>query len=70
MAIEHFTRLINKSTIRSRGGQLITFTHDLILISKRRNIMVSMLEDIMEVDRFRYLGVVLSSYEDRSTEIK
>ena len=107
LALEYVVRKINTGTLRTRGGQIIAYADDIVLVTKRRKIMKDMLSEIIEegkkigleinedktkimrigkkletreikigqynfeeVDKFKYLGVTISSQGDRRTEIK
>ena len=48
IALEYITRKVNKGTIRTRGAQIIAYADDLVLVTKRRDIMVRILEEIIE----------------------
>src|SRR3978361_2577824 len=48
LALEYVTRNINKGTVRTRGGQLVAYADDIVLITKRRRTMKEMLEEITE----------------------
>lgn len=106
-AIEYATRKINRSSIRKNGGQIIAYADDVVIITKRRDIMENMIEEIIyegnkiglqinesktkmmrcgkkkgenkikigehefiEVDKYNYLGVMITNTGDRETEIK
>lgn len=47
IALEYVTRKINKGTLRTRGGQLIGYADDVVILAKRRDIMVEMLQEII-----------------------
>lgn len=107
MSIEYITRKINKGTLRTRGGQLLAYADDLVLMAKRRDILTNMVDELItegqkvglrinkdktkimrignkdtaerikisnqeyqEVDRFKYLGVMISNDGDREPEIR
>src|SRR3978361_1936150 len=107
LALEYVTRNINKGTVRTRGGQLVAYADDIVLITKRRRTMKEMLEEITEeggkmglklnedktkimrlgkkaegeririggfssevVEKFKYLGVMVSNTGVRETEIE
>lgn len=107
ITLEYTTRNINKGTLRTRGGQIIAYADDVVVITKRRDIMTKMLNEIItegnkvglkinnektkimrlgkikgdkqikigdklfeEVDKFKYLGIMLTNTGTREEEIK
>ncbi|CAG9829791.1 unnamed protein product [Diabrotica balteata] len=48
LALEYVLRNINKGNLRTRGGQIIAYADDIVIIAKNRKIMKEMLEEIRE----------------------
>lgn len=48
IALEYVLRNISKGTLRTRGGQLIAYADDIVLVTKNRRIMKEMLLEIVE----------------------
>lgn len=107
LTLEYVTKKINKKSIRTNGGQIIAYADDVVLITKRREIMEEMVQEIVtegekvglklnanktkimrygkqtqgekikiggiefeEVDKYKYLGVMITNKGDREAEIK
>lgn len=43
MTVEYITRKINKETIITRGGQIIVYVDDVVLVAKQRHTMTEIL---------------------------
>lgn len=48
LALEYVVRKINKGTLRTKGGQIIAYADDIVLVTKRRRIMKDMINEIIE----------------------
>lgn len=108
LVLQYVTRKVNKGTLRARGGQVIAYADDIVVIAKRREILSEMVEEIVNegnkvglkinenktkimkfgkdneakgyikigrhefewVNKYKYLGIVLSDDGDRAVELK
>lgn len=107
LALQYVLRKIKKGTLRTRGGQIVAYADDIVLITKNRSIMLEMLKELIaegkkmglkinenktkmmrpdkectngriqlgeyifeEVDKFKYLGVIMDKNGERDAEIK